>query len=86
MRLHSPSLRRHTNGETSIEVDGATVREILDRLDERFPGIKERLCEGDHLKPGLAVAVDSRISDLGLMQPVGPESEVHFVSSVGGGC
>lgn len=80
-----PSLRRHTSGEKSVEVEGTSVRSIVDQLDERYPGLKERLCEGDHLKPGLAVAVDSRISDLGLMESVGPDSEVHFVSSVGGG-
>ena len=80
-----PSLRQHTGGETSVKLDGSSAREILDRLDEQFPGIKSRLCEGGHLKPGLAVAVDSRISDLGLMQAVGEDSEVHFVSAVGGG-
>ncbi len=81
-----PSLRRHTGGQRSVEVAGDTVREVIDRLDERFPGIKTRLCEGDRLKPGLSVAVDSRISDLGVKETVGPDSEVHFVLSVGGGC
>jgi molybdopterin synthase sulfur carrier subunit len=79
------SLRRHTGGTVSVELAARSVREIVDRLDERFPGIRDRLCEGERLKPGLAVAVDSRVSDLGLMQSVGPDSEVHFVSSVGGG-
>ncbi len=81
-----PSLRRHTGGERSVEVKGGTVREVIDRLDAQFPGIKARLCEGDRLKPGLSVAVDSRISDLGVRAAVGPDSEVHFVLSVGGGC
>ncbi len=80
-----PSLRRHTNGERSVEVAGSTVREVIDRLDERFPGIKTRLCDGGRLKPGLSVAVDSRISDRGMTETVGPDSEVHFVVSVGGG-
>lgn len=80
-----PSLRRLTGGERSLDLPGRSVRELVEQLDERFPGIKARLCEGNHLKPGLAVAVDSRISDLGLMEAVNPQSEVHFVSSVGGG-
>ncbi|MBX3437684.1 MAG: MoaD/ThiS family protein [Planctomycetaceae bacterium] len=80
------SLRRHTGGVTSLDLEGTTIRELVDRLEERLPGLKDRLCEGNRLKPGLAVAVDSRISDLGLMQSVGPNSEVHFVASVGGGC
>ncbi|MGD9855510.1 MAG: MoaD/ThiS family protein [Planctomycetaceae bacterium] len=79
------SMRRSCGGTASIELSGHTVRELVDRLDERFPGFRVRLCAGDQLKSGLAVAVDSRISDLGLMESVNPDSEVHFVSSVGGG-
>jgi len=80
-----PSLRRLTEGVDRIELKAATVREVVAALEERFPGIRQRLCDGDHLRPGLAVAVDSRISDLGLLQQVSENSEVHFVSAVGGG-
>lgn len=80
-----PSLRRHTHGIDQLEIRAATVREIIAVLEDRFPGIRERLCVGDHLRPGLAVAVDSRISDLGVLEHVGERSEVHFVASVGGG-
>ena len=80
-----PSLRRHTGGVDSIQVSGTTVREIVASLEEQFPGIRNRLCEGEQLRPGLAVAIDSTISDLGLLQKVGETSEVHFVSAVGGG-
>ncbi len=80
-----PSLRRLTEGVDRIELSATTVREIVSALEEKFPGIRQRLCDGDHLRPGLAVAVDSRISDLGLLQRVEANSEVHFVSAVGGG-
>ena len=80
-----PSLRRHTGGVDQLEVAGVTVREVIDALDQQFPGIKARLCEGDQLQPGLSVAVDSAISDLGLLTRVEPASEVHFLQAVGGG-
>ena len=38
-----------------VAVEGGTVREVVDALDRQFPGIKERLCRGDALAPGLQV-------------------------------
>lgn len=80
-----PLLRPLTGGVSEVEVEGSNVRQVIAALDERFPGIRERLCEGDHLRPGLAVAVDGRMSSVGLLQKVRPESEVHFLPAIGGG-
>lgn len=79
------SLHRFTGGVKQLELPAKTVGEVVDQLDDRFPGIRQRMCEGNRLKPGLAVAVDSRISDLGMLQPIDLENEVHFVFAVGGG-
>ena len=39
-----PSLLQSlTDGEDKVEVSGATVGEIIDNLEARFPGVKERL-------------------------------------------
>ena len=38
-------LRRFTDNADAVEVDAATVRDILDRLDERYPGFRARVCE-----------------------------------------
>ena len=80
-----PLLLPVTGGASEIDVEGANVRQVIAALEERFPEIRARLCEGDHLKPGLAVAVDGRLSGVGLLQKVRPESEVHFLPAVGGG-
>jgi hypothetical protein len=32
------------------------------------------------------VAVDGEVSILGVVEPVGPDSEVHFIPALGGGC
>ncbi len=39
------TLRRLTNGVETIEVQGKTVNDIFDQLEERFPGIRKKLCE-----------------------------------------
>ena len=40
-------LRTHTGGEGVVVGDGATVREILEDLDARYPGFKARVVTDD---------------------------------------
>ncbi|MCI0682251.1 MAG: MoaD/ThiS family protein [Gemmataceae bacterium] len=79
------SLRALTDQRETIRVDGTTVREVIEQLEARFPGIKARLCEGDSLRRGLAVAIDAEVSRTGLDQTVPENSEVHFLPAIGGG-
>jgi sulfur-carrier protein len=80
-----PLMRSLTNGQEQVEVEGENVRQIVEGLDARFPGIAERLLDGDRLRPGLSVAVDGVIGNKGLREPVKAESEVHFVPAMSGG-
>jgi molybdopterin synthase sulfur carrier subunit len=78
-------LRDLTGGRQTVTVPGATVGEVVEALDRLHPGIRARLCDGDALRPGVAVAVGSELSRLGLRQPVSEQSEVHFLPAVSGG-
>ena len=78
-------LRDLTGGRETVAVPGATVGEVVSALDRLHPGIRARLCDGDALRPGVAVAVDTELSRLGLRQPVSEHSEVHFLPAVSGG-
>ena len=81
-----PSLLRElTNGQRSLRVEGDTVRDVIDNLDRLYPGMKERLCDGDRLRPSIAVVVDGHPSTLKLRHRLNPSSEVHFVISISGG-
>jgi len=81
-----PSLLRDlTGGRETVRVDGKTVRQVIEALERLYPGIKQRLCDGDTLRPGIAVAVDTQIAPLGLLQPVREGGEVHFLPAVSGG-
>jgi molybdopterin synthase sulfur carrier subunit len=80
-----PLLRDLTGGQQMVVVGGVRVRQVIEELELLYPGSKARLCEGDQLRPGLVVAVDTEIARLGLNHPVGPESEVHFLPAIGGG-
>jgi molybdopterin synthase sulfur carrier subunit len=81
-----PSLLRDlTGGEATIAVEGETVREVIEALERRFPGIKGRLCDGDRLRPTISIVVDGQVSRLRLRQQLEETSEVHFVPAISGG-
>lgn len=80
-----PALRSLTDGATELDVEGGTVGAVIDALDARFPGVRDRLCDGDAMKPGLAVVVDGDTTSLGRLRKVTPDAEVHFLPAIGGG-
>jgi molybdopterin synthase sulfur carrier subunit len=78
-------LRALTGGRQTAHVQGGTVRQVLDALDRLYPGVKARLCDTGGLRPGVAVAVNTQVAPLGLLQPVPPGAEVHFLPAISGG-
>ena len=81
-----PSLLQSlTGGEEKLVVSGATVAEIIDNLEGRFPGIKERLVQKGAIRPHIAVAIDGDVSPEGLEQDVQESSEIHFIPALSGG-
>ncbi len=78
-------MRDLTGGEPRVTVEGEFVRDVIDALDRQYPGIKDRLCHGDALAPGLTVCIDDTVSRRGLNARVTVQSEVHFLPPIGGG-
>ena len=74
-----------TGGLKQVDLEGRNVRQIIDGLDELYPGIKERLVEGGEIRPNLAVAIDGDVARMGLLERVQDASEIHFVPAIGGG-
>lgn len=76
-----------TAGKEVVQVPGASVRQVINNLEREFPGTKERLYdpEEDSLLPGLAVTIDGDVGQLGLLEHVEENSEVHFLPSIAGG-
>ena len=44
VRIPTP-LQRLTSGQGQVTCDGTTVTELLNDLDRRYPGVKERICD-----------------------------------------
>ncbi len=70
--------------ERQPTVDGASVAEVIDALDARWPGMRDRLCDsGPSIRAFINVYVDR--SPASLDSPVRPESVVHVLPAVAGG-
>jgi molybdopterin synthase sulfur carrier subunit len=81
-----PSLLQSlTDGADKVVVSGATVGEIIENLEARFPGVKDRLVQGEEIRPHIAVAIDGDVSPEGLEQDVQESSEIHFIPALSGG-
>lgn len=78
-------LQAATGGVKEVEVEARNVRQVIERLDELFPGIGDRLIEDGDIRSNLAVAVDGEVTRMGLLERVREDTEVHFVPAIGGG-
>ena len=74
-----------SNGEQRVVVEGKNVRQIIESLDQKFPGFKDRLVEDGRVKPNISVAIDGEITPLGMIEKGSEESEVHFLPAISGG-
>ncbi len=82
-----PTLRTETGGERQVPAAGDTVRELLDDLMARFPGLRSQLVEDEELAPFVNVYVggeDVRMLD-GLDTPVEQGSTVILLPAMAGG-
>ena len=79
-RVHfSAGLRSFTGGVADVVVEAATVRQLIKALEERFPGIGERL------STGTSVSIDGEIIPDALYESLPDNAEVHFLETLGGG-
>ena len=72
-------IHKYTDGETELETDAANIRQLFNRLSERFPEL------APHLIDGYAVAIDGTIYQDALFQPIPDGSEVHLIPKIAGG-
>lgn len=87
VRIPTP-LRTITNGASEVKVDGTTVRQLIDSLEQQFPGMRERLCESDgQVRRFVNVFVgDEDIRFLqGLDTPIQDGTQVSIIPAVAGG-
>ena len=78
-------LQSLTAGTKQVDLEARNIRQVIEQLDEMYPGIKDRLVENGEIRPNLAIAIDGDVAIMGMLEKVGENSEVHFVPAIGGG-
>ena len=66
-------------GLREVSAAGATIGEVVEALAKTYPSIREKLTVS------VSVAVDGEVTPLGLLEHVGPDSEIHFIPAIRGG-
>ena len=87
VRIPTP-LRKLTNNEELIEVDGGTISEAIAELQTRYPGIKDRLLD-DTGAVRRFVNVYVNEEDIRFLQnqetPVKNADEISIIPAIAGG-
>ncbi|HSF94396.1 MAG TPA: MoaD/ThiS family protein [Thermohalobaculum sp.] len=73
------SLRAMTDGAAEVEVEAKTLRELLDRLAEKYPGMKPQIDRG------VSISIDGLVYNDSWFTPVRPDSEVVLLPRIVGG-
>lgn len=82
------SLRKMTEGKDAIQAAGETIAEVLNDLNQQFPGFKDRLCdESGRLKRFVNFFVNNE--DIRFMDDVNTKvkdgDEISVVPAIAGG-
>jgi sulfur-carrier protein len=67
-----------------VEIDATSVDEAITTLDQRWPGLRDRLCQsGPALRPHINVYVDRKRAELDT--PLEAGSRVDVIAAISGG-
>ena len=86
MKVKIPTpLRSYTAQHEAVDAEGASVAELLEDLDRRFPGIRFRMIdEQNAVRPHMRIFVNrERVTDLA--QPLDPSDDVQILQALSGG-
>ena len=79
-------LHSYTGGARVIEASGATLGEVLEDLDRRFPGIRFRVVdEQDRLRPHVRFFVNGTDARE-ISTPLREGDRVSIIGALSGGC
>ena len=82
--LPSALVNLFPGSERRVELSASTVRDVIDTLDSRWPGMRDRLCDSTpRIRRHINVFVEGRRATLETGLP--PGAEVFVVTAITGG-
>ena len=87
VRIPTP-LRKLTQNQEVVEAEGSTIRELINSLENNYPGLKERICdEQDHIRRFVNIFLNDE--DIRYLQKdataVAASDTLSIVPSIAGG-
>lgn len=73
------ALRSGVDGAASIDIEAATIRDLLNTLIDRYPAMAE------HMDRGIAVAIDGVVFRDDWTQPIPEGAEIFLMPRIEGG-
>ena len=73
------SLKPLVGGEARLEIEASNVRELLQRLEETYPGLKPQI------ERGVSISIDGTIFRDSWFEPIPAGAEVHLLPRLAGG-
>ena len=86
MIVNIPSpLRSYTQSQSQVEATGSSLKDLLDDLDRRYPGIRFRMIdEQDHIRKHIKLFVNRDPAE-DLTVPLQQRDVVHIICALSGG-
>lgn len=82
------ALRQRTGSQSRLSVEGETVREIIEELERRFPGMRFNICsDTGELRPYVNIFIEKENIRYmqGLDTLIPPGARIRILPSVAGG-
>lgn len=78
-------LRKFTGGAERVPAQGRNLREVINDLERRFPGISAHLLDDGELKGSVVASIDGEVQTEAIQAPVKENSEIYFLPALSGG-
>lgn len=84
VRIAPHLARLFADAPTTVEIAAATVRDLVDALEVRWPGMRDRICDSrPAIRRHMNVFVNGRRATLAT--PLDPGADVYILTAISGG-
>lgn len=78
-------LRRYTDGEARVPVEGSTLGQAFADLVRLHPAMEGHLVDNGRVRLDISISIDDHLVDRALSHPVRPASEIAVLPAISGG-